>query len=216
MAVASTLLGGKFDLNEIRVVFLLPAGFEWVATQWGIWQAGGICVPVSSSATELELEHVLIDSGVTVAITCPESGSRLKSICDKLRIGVILSEEITFVSAARDLPSIDPSRRAMILYTSGTTSRPKGVVTTQANIEAQIRSLMTAWEWTKEDSIPYVPAAASYPWNHQRFVMRTLVGSDSRLFFVIRYVEDPCPVCGQEVLIIHGSADNLCEADSGS
>jgi len=42
-------------------------------------------------------------------------------------------------------------RRAMMVYTSGTTGRPKGVVTTHANIHAQIQSVVTAWEWTSED-----------------------------------------------------------------
>ncbi len=41
----------------------------------------------------------------------------------------------------------------MILYTSGTTGKPKGVVTTHANIAAQIRSLVEAWRWTGEDRI---------------------------------------------------------------
>jgi malonyl-CoA/methylmalonyl-CoA synthetase len=39
----------------------------------------------------------------------------------------------------------------MILYTSGTTSRPKGVVTTHANITAQIACLVDAWEWSEDD-----------------------------------------------------------------
>jgi malonyl-CoA/methylmalonyl-CoA synthetase len=42
----------------------------------------------------------------------------------------------------------------MILYTSGTTSKPKGVVTTHANIEAQIGSLIEAWKWESADCIP--------------------------------------------------------------
>jgi malonyl-CoA/methylmalonyl-CoA synthetase len=41
----------------------------------------------------------------------------------------------------------------MILYTSGTTNRPKGVVTTHANIAAQITSLVEAWEWSTDDRI---------------------------------------------------------------
>ncbi len=41
----------------------------------------------------------------------------------------------------------------MILYTSGTTSRPKGVVTTHANIAAQIASLVEAWGWSANDRV---------------------------------------------------------------
>ena len=42
----------------------------------------------------------------------------------------------------------------MILYTSGTTSKPKGVVSTHANIQAQITTLVEAWGWRSEDWIP--------------------------------------------------------------
>ena len=42
----------------------------------------------------------------------------------------------------------------MILYTSGTTSKPKGVVTTHAHITAQLTSLIEAWQWTAADRIP--------------------------------------------------------------
>ena len=44
----------------------------------------------------------------------------------------------------------------MILYTSGTTSKPKGVVTTHQNIQAQVTSLISAWGWTSEDRILHV------------------------------------------------------------
>lgn len=40
-----------------------------------------------------------------------------------------------------------------MLYTSGTTSKPKGVVTTHRNIKAQITSLVKAWEWNRDDYI---------------------------------------------------------------
>src|SRR5208337_3462805 len=54
---------------------------------------------------------------------------------------------------AAELPDVTSERRAMILYTSGTTSRPKGVVTTHANNTAQITSLIEAWEWSADDRI---------------------------------------------------------------
>jgi malonyl-CoA/methylmalonyl-CoA synthetase len=42
----------------------------------------------------------------------------------------------------------------MILYTSGTTSKPKGVVSTHANVEAQVTALVEAWGWQEDDRIP--------------------------------------------------------------
>jgi malonyl-CoA/methylmalonyl-CoA synthetase len=56
-------------------------------------------------------------------------------------------------SSTAELPDVGSARRAMILYTSGTTSRPKGVVSTHSNITAQITTLTEAWEWTALDRI---------------------------------------------------------------
>ncbi|MFI5098803.1 MAG: AMP-binding protein, partial [Candidatus Acidiferrales bacterium] len=49
--VAAALLAGRGDLHEERVAFLLTPGFPWVAAQWGIWQAGGVAVPLPLNST---------------------------------------------------------------------------------------------------------------------------------------------------------------------
>jgi malonyl-CoA/methylmalonyl-CoA synthetase len=61
-----------------------------------------------------------------------------------------LSDEIPS-EVMTDLPFISQERGAMILYTSGTTSLPKGVLTTHATIEAQVSTLIEAWKWNAED-----------------------------------------------------------------
>ncbi len=152
-AIAADLLADDSDLHEARVGFLVPAGFEYVATQWGIWRAGGVAVPLSLSATEPELEHTLVDSQPVRVVTTRVAADRVISVCERLGLPVVLLDDVAKVGAAR-LPDIDTRRRAMILYTSGTTSKPKGVVTTHANIQAQTQSLVEAWRWQATDRIP--------------------------------------------------------------
>ena len=59
--------------------------------------------------------------------------------------------DIFSVEAPVELPEESDDAPAMMLYTSGTTSKPKGVVTTHNNIRAQVTSLIEAWEWTSAD-----------------------------------------------------------------
>src|SRR5271169_5670002 len=57
--VAAALLAGRGDLQEERVAFLVTPGFPWVAAQWGIWQAGGVAVPLPLNFTRSELEYFI-------------------------------------------------------------------------------------------------------------------------------------------------------------
>ena len=151
--IAANLLAGSTDLGEERVAFLIPASFEYAAVQWGIWRAGGIAVPLSLSAADPELEHVITDTHVDRIIAPEDSREKLRPLCDRLSKPLLSVEGISSGQSV-PLPELETARRAMILYTSGTTSKPKGVVSTHANIEAQITTLVEAWGWRSEDSIP--------------------------------------------------------------
>ena len=150
--VASFLLQGATDLNQRPVAFLVPPGWHYVALQWGIWRAGGIAAPLSLFHPRPELEYVVDDTHPAVVVAHPDYIDSLRSIAEErgLRFGVT-TEAMDYHS--QQLPVVSPDRRAMILYTSGTTGKPKGVVTTHENIAAQITSLVQAWEWTEDDHI---------------------------------------------------------------
>lgn len=150
---AACFLDSQDDLNEKCVAFLAPNLIDYLTVQWGIWRAGGVAVPLSHFATEKEREYTLSNSEAALVVTTREYQNQLTDLCDRLKLKIIVVEDIT-VASEKTLPEIDPSRRAMILYTSGTTSQPKGVVTTHRNIQAQIESLVEAWHWQPEDRIP--------------------------------------------------------------
>lgn len=149
---AMRLLNGKSDLDEARIAFLAPAGPEYAIIQWGIWRAGGIAVPLSIGASAPELEYCLGCASVSqVVLGLPSK--EITTLCDKQQISILIFDDIKTHTEVT-LPTLDMDRRAMILFTSGTTNKPKGVVTTHANIEAQVRTLVDFWEWRKEDIIP--------------------------------------------------------------
>ncbi|MBA4423601.1 MAG: long-chain fatty acid--CoA ligase, partial [Syntrophus sp. (in: bacteria)] len=150
--VASFLLAGVKDLQERPVAFIAPPGFHYVALQWGIWRAGGIAVPLSLFHPRPELDYVLGDTNPAAVIAHPDFEPLVGSLARERGIRFGLCTEALDCPPG-PLPLVSPERRAMILYTSGTTGKPKGVVTTHSNLTAQITSLVSAWEWTAEDRI---------------------------------------------------------------
>jgi malonyl-CoA/methylmalonyl-CoA synthetase len=153
--IATRLLDSTSDLQEQRVAFLIPPGFEYVATLWGIWLAGGIAVPLCVAHPRPELEYVITNSGAATIVAHPSFAEVLQPIARSLDLRFSLTSD-PLPDPIATLPSVAMSRRALILYTSGTTGKPKGVVTTHQNIQAQVTSLVEAWEWTAADRILHV------------------------------------------------------------
>lgn len=150
---ATGLLAGSNDLNEERIAFLIPASLDYVTVLHGIWRAGGIAVPLNTASAEAELEHYLSSAGVTRVVARDEYQGNVRQLCERLSIELLSVKELLADSAGQ-LPTISAGRRAMILFTSGTTSKPKGVVITHRAIRAQITTLVDAWEWSENDVIP--------------------------------------------------------------
>jgi malonyl-CoA/methylmalonyl-CoA synthetase len=145
--IARALLVEHTDLDEARIGVLVTPGADWVSAMWGVWAAGGIAVPLSPLHPPAEWQYVLTDADVSAVVVDEAHRERIAPYANGR---VLLDVQCTIDTTAR-LPIVGGDRRALILYTSGTTGRPKGVVHTHASLAAQIGALVEAWRWTARD-----------------------------------------------------------------
>ncbi len=156
-----------------RVACLAPPGRRHVAALLAAWTEGATAVPLASSHPLPELTHVLDDAAPRLVLadpSLPQAAGLLQAAEDRGATTLLLAddkgapghaEEPARPTPARkgaraDFPSGEPADGALLVYTSGTTGRPKGALLAHRALTAQMRSLVQAWAWTSEDRILHV------------------------------------------------------------
>lgn len=157
-AVARGLKAGE------RIAFFLPKQFETAIAIFGTAAAGGVFVPVNPLLKPQQVAYILRDCNVRTLITAKGRYEQLKDVlrdCPDLKETVLVDGDESGVNWSQFLASANgsqPHRRidgdvVSILYTSGSTGNPKGVVLSHRNMVAGAHSVAEYLENTPDDRL---------------------------------------------------------------
>ncbi|XP_072451860.1 malonate--CoA ligase ACSF3, mitochondrial isoform X1 [Chiloscyllium punctatum] len=161
------------DIKEQRISILCPNDVSYVVAQWASWMSGGVAVPLGKKHPAPELQYVVQDSQSTLIIVEKNYLELVTPVADSLGVKCLQLPGYSQFQESSDMGQLEKcgaapvpdagfvvtdwkDRGAMILYTSGTTGRPKGVLITHGILYHQITSLVKQWEWSKDDVILHV------------------------------------------------------------
>jgi malonyl-CoA/methylmalonyl-CoA synthetase len=141
-----------------RVALLTAEKRPFLAAHLGALYAGAVALPLNPRFTRDELAFFLADSGASAAVVGDDQRPLVESLRDVvpgLRAVVPDGEAVdppTSATTYRDA-SPGPDAPCLMLYSSGTTGQPKGVVHTHANLASSLRGLQDCWRIDPDDVV---------------------------------------------------------------
>jgi malonyl-CoA/methylmalonyl-CoA synthetase len=141
-----------------RVIFFIRKSLIFVIAHVALQKIGAISVPLNPGFKKSELEYLLQDADAKLVVSEADKESLVKTIDPGLTTLVIDTQlpyqELDFFrSASMDLTpiAIKPDDTGLIVYTSGTTGKPKGAILTHRNLVHDAQNIIAIWEITASD-----------------------------------------------------------------
>ena len=164
----------KWPISVPRVLYMTNRDILHPMAQFATWHLGGVCIPISSSSTQTEIEYFVKNSGADMIVCHSDFAKMFDTLQNEINVPVfhLGDDEINLQTKSllsRHAPVLNAKQDAMIIYTSGTTGNPKGVVHTHSSLEAMMTSMEQAWGWTKHDHICNI-----LPLHHVHGIMNVL------------------------------------------
>ncbi|GGU64183.1 AMP-dependent synthetase/ligase [Lentzea flava] len=159
MAVAKGLIAAGIELGD-RVGLVSKTRYEWSLLDFAIWAAGGVVVPIYETSSADQIEWILSDSGAKAVFvetsahraSVDEVVGKLPELSHVWQIEgsaaavdelTALGAEITDEQVHERRKQVQADNTATLVYTSGTTGRPKGCTLTHRNLLSEVRSALS-------------------------------------------------------------------------
>lgn len=165
-----------------RILCLLPGSREFVAVLYGALRRGAVLVPVAEETADFRLRQLLEDSRPSLVVA---SVARLEAIRALTAVPVVTAPDLLrpapSTGDARTPPAGPaplPRNPALLLYTSGTTARPKGIVCPHSAVVWSARAIASALRYGPED-IVYNRLPMSFDYGLYQVFLCALAGAEA-------------------------------------
>lgn len=157
----SLRLAGWINKNigqEHRILIFAPNSIFFITAYLGIMKSGNVCVPVNTDTENDNLEYICEAASISHSFVTHKLGVNLKNswlnTIDENKLKEILSVDTEFNTL--ELNDFDKNRMAQILFTSGSTGHPKGVMLSHQNLIANTSSIVEYLKLEENDIIEVV------------------------------------------------------------
>jgi long-chain acyl-CoA synthetase len=162
-SIASYLVKAGIRKGD-RVAIVSESRYEWCASYLALLMAGGIGVPIDAQLGAEEIENLLADSGSVLVFHSEKTGARIKGAAAKIDFDSGVFGAACRSPQVESYPELEAGDLASIVYTSGTTGTPKGVMLTHSNFCSDAEALIDAGLVTHEDNVlSILPLHHTYP-----------------------------------------------------
>src|SRR4051812_49130367 len=158
---AAAWLQGQGVEHGDRVVLCTSNKLAFLLAHLSTLYAGAVSLPLNPRFTREELRFFLSDSGARIAVVDDETRSLVTSLQPELPElrAIVTDTEISFsvrwqsANAKQIQPELAADDPCLIIYSSGTTGWPKGVVHTHGNVASSLLALQKCWRLTPSDVV---------------------------------------------------------------
>ena len=165
-----------------RVIIILENSPEWIIIFFALAYIGAVVVPLDPRMSEKGIKNIISDSGATLAFISKEDQRLSESLKEEIRILTFEDIKESPLQGKIESARVEPDETMVLLYTSGTTDLPKGVMLTHKNLCANFYSMKQMKIFSTRDVILSV-----LPLYHSYSLMTTFTApffSGSRIIYV--------------------------------